>query len=116
MRLPPAHTLINGLAWLVLAGFGAAAVVLVTILGPFGLVLLGLATLLVCTMGELDESTPLWRSTVLRPPDTPLGSPEQRAAIAEQRQTISGSYRFYRRCGFGLAMAGVALLAWQHWR
>lgn len=105
----------NVAALAVLGGLAAAAVVLVTYLGPFGLVLLGLLTLLVCTQFALDETAPTWGTEVFRAGMAEGNSPEQRAALAEARRAALSPARFYRGCGAVLVVAGLAGVAWQHW-
>lgn len=112
MRLS-ASSAANAVAWAVVAGLAALALVLVAVLGPFGLVLLGLATLLVCTRMSLHEDTPTWSTHVLRARMDSPASPEQRAALRADRQAAHASLRFYRLCGGVLLLAGIAGFAWQ---
>lgn len=57
MRIP-ASTIANATAWAVLICLIAVAFVVVVILGPFGLIVLGLLTLFVCTSVTLREDAP----------------------------------------------------------
>lgn len=105
----------NVIAWGVLIILALLAIGLVAVLGPLGLLLLGLATLLVCTLFSLNEETPTWGTEVFRARmDRPM-APEQRAALAEERRAALSPLRFYRWCGIVLAVAGAAGLAWQSW-
>jgi hypothetical protein len=112
MRVSPGNVL-NVAAWAVLLGLIAAASAAVIVLGPLGLVILGLATLLICTRLELNDEVPTWSVAVLT---TRLGgtdSPEQRAAsLAERRERLS-PLRFGRLCGLVLLVAGAAGFIWQ---
>jgi hypothetical protein len=114
MRLSAAQTA-NLAAAAILIGFAGVAVVLVTMLGPFGLVLLGLLTLLVCTRVSLSEDSPTWSPDAFAAKLRMGGSPEQRAARNEERRAALAPLSFYRRCGLVLIVAGAAGLAWQHW-
>ena len=89
---------------------------LVAILGPFGLILLGLADLLVCTLFGLNEDAPTWGTQVFSARMQGGQSPEQRAAMLEQRHAMLAPLRFYRWCGVLLIAAGVAGFGWQQWR
>ena len=113
LRVSPGD-LANGAAWAVLLGLAAVAVVLVVVLGPFGLVLLGLLTVFVCSQFTLDEHAPGWGRHVFQAGMDAGGPPEQRAARAAERQAALAPVRFYRWCGVVLLLAGVAGLAWQY--
>jgi hypothetical protein len=106
----------NFVAWLVLLFLIAIAFVVVIILGPFGLVLLGLAVLFVCTAVSLDDANPTWSVEVFRARQLDSTSPEQKAAHAEDRKRLLGSLRFYRLCGLTLLIVGVAGFVWQRLR
>lgn len=108
-------TVANAVAWAALAGLIAVAFVTVVALGPFGLILLGLLTLFVCTSIDLREDTPTWGTEVFKARTGTRGSPEQRAAIAEERQQARAPLKFYRRCGGLLLVVGIAGFAWQQW-
>jgi hypothetical protein len=72
-------------------------------LGPFGIVLVGLFTMFVCTSGELRENNPsigFYRS------------PEQRAAMAEERLSSVAPHKLYRWCGIGLLFIGIIAFLW----
>ena len=105
----------NLVAWAVLAGLVAVAVVLVVILGPFGLVLLGLLTLFVCSQFSLDEHAPTWGHSVFRARLTDAVSLRKQAAVAANQQAALSPVRLrrlrglfaHRRCG----RPGLAVLA-----
>ena len=105
----------NVLALAIFAALAAAAVVLVTYLGPFGLVLLGLLTLLICNQYTLDETAAGWGTAVFRQQMAQARSAEERAASLEARRVALAPVRFYQRCGGALVVAGLAGLAWQYW-
>ena len=107
---------VNLLALAVLAGLGAVAVVMTILLGPFGLVILGLLTLLVCSQFTLDEHAPTWGARVFAARMAAGGSPEDRAAAAEARRAALAPIRFYRWCGLFLVTVGCAGVAWGYWR
>jgi hypothetical protein len=109
----PASTIANATAWGVLICLIAAAFVVVVILGPFGLIVLGLLTLFVCTSVNLREDAPTWGTEVFRSRMAKHSSPEQRAAVEEARQLSLAPLRFYRWCGIILLVAGIAGFAWQ---
>jgi hypothetical protein len=112
MRLS-VFTVANAAAWAVLLGLIAVAFVMVVILGPFGLILLGLLTVFVCTSASLREDNPTWGPEVFKSRLGGHSSPEQRAAqAAETGQTLI-PLRFYRWCGVALLVAGIASFAWQ---
>lgn len=112
MRLP-LGTVGNVAAWAVIVVLACGAVLLVARLGPFGLILLGLLTLLVCTRIGLDQDTPTWGPQVFKARMTSNASPEQRAAAHEERQASLSPLRFYRWCGIILVVAGAAGFTWQ---
>ena len=112
MRIP-ASTIANGTAWAVLICLIAVAFVMVVILGPFGLIVLGLLTLFVCTSVSLREDAPTSATEVFRSRMAKHSSPEQRAAVDEARRVSLAPLRFYRWCGIILLLAGVAGFAWQ---
>ena len=103
----------NLLACAALAGLGAMAIAVAIMLGPFGVVVLGLLTLLICTKFTLDEHGPTWGAQVFSAQMTAAGSPEERAAAAEGRRTALAPIRFYRWSGVLLLVAGCAGVAWQ---
>jgi hypothetical protein len=110
-----AGTAANVFAWAILIVLIAVAFVMVQILGPFGLVVLGLLTLFVCTQYDLNDDVPSWGTHVFSARMTDRGSPEQRAALREEKRANLSPLRFYRWCGVVLLVAGLAGFAWQ-WR
>ncbi len=106
----------NNAAWAIIIGLAGLAVVMVLILGPFGLILLGLMTMLVCTGFSLNDQVPTWGPAVFGAQTAQQDSPEQRAGMLEERRTTLLGLRFYRRCGILLVLAGAAGFAWQQWR
>lgn len=115
MRLS-GSTAANAAAWAVIIGLIGAACAMVVIIGPFGLILLGLFTLFVCTSMNLREDAPTWGTDVFRARMTGYGSPEQRAAMLEERRADLSPLRFYSRCGIVLVVAGILGFAWQQFR
>lgn len=104
-------------AWAVLIALISVAFVMVVILGPFGLILLGLLTLFICISTDLREDVPTWGTEVFRTRSGGgPGCPEQRAAQAANRERALAPLRFYRWCGVVLMVAGIAGFAWQHLR
>lgn len=103
-----ASAIANAVAWGIIIALAGLAVVLVAILGPFGLLLLGLFTLLLCTLFTLNEDVPTWGTEVFRARMDHPASPEQRAAMAEERRAYLSPLRFYRWCGIVLIAAGAA--------
>jgi hypothetical protein len=115
MRLTPSSAA-NAFAWAILIGLISVAFVLVVILGPFGLILLGLLTLFVCTSASLREDTPTWGTDILKARTASDTSPEQRAALREERDRNLAPMRYYRWYGVVLTVAGIAGFAWQQLR
>jgi hypothetical protein len=115
MRHSPS-TVANGTAWAILIGLIGVAFVLVVVLGPFGLILLGLFTLFICTSVQLREDTPTWGIEVFKARTARQVPPEQRAAMAEEKARSLAPLRFYRWCGVALLVAGTAGFAWQQVR
>ena len=111
----PARTLANALAWAVLLGLAALGFVLVTILGPFGLILLGLFTMFVATSGGLREDAPLLSPNPPRAGVNGGNSPEQRAARLAEKHAGRLSIRFWKKCGAVLVLAGILGFAWQEY-
>jgi hypothetical protein len=105
----------NIFAWAILIVLIAVAFVMVEILGPFGLVVLGLLTLFICTQYDLNDDNPSWGTHVFRARMADRGSREQRAALREEKRVSMSPLRFYRWCGVVLLVAGLAGFAWQ-WR
>jgi hypothetical protein len=108
-----ASQIVNAVAWAVLIGLILVAFVMVQVLGPFGLVILGLTTLLVCTSLNLHDDTPTWGIAVFQARIAPRGSPEQRAAMLDEKRNRLQPLHFYRWCGVVLIAAGIAGLIWQ---
>jgi hypothetical protein len=111
-RLTPS-SVANAFAWAILTGLICIAFVLVVILGPFGLILLGLFTLFVCTSASLREDTPTWATEIFRARTASDTSPEQRAALREERDRNLAPMRYYRWYGIVLIVAGIAGFTWQ---
>jgi hypothetical protein len=82
-------------------------------LGPFGLILLGLFTLFICTSIALRNDTPTWGTEIFKARMESPSSPEQRAAMLEEKERALAPLRFYRWCGVVLVAAGIAGFAWQ---
>ncbi len=80
------------LAFGLFAAFAIVAAVATMYMGPFGLVLLGLLTLLICNQYVLDESAPGWGLAVFRHRMTQTGSATERAAAWKH------AARRWRRC------------------
>jgi hypothetical protein len=114
MRFTPS-TAANSLAWVAIIGLVAFAGLTVILLGPFGLILLGLATLFVCTRFSLDEDAPMGSIATFHARMQTSGSPEERAAREAARAEAMSPLRFYRWCGVVLLVAGVAGFVWQRW-
>ena len=110
-----AGTVANAMAWGVIVLLIGAAVLIANRLGFVGLLLLGSATWLVCTKAELDQDGPTWGTEVFKARMDPRHSPEQHAAMLEERRAIASPLRFYRRCGMVLAAVGGAGFIWQQW-
>jgi hypothetical protein len=108
-----ASTVLNAAAWAVLLGLIAVAFVLVEIWGPFGLILLGLPTVFICTASHLYQDVPTVSVEVFKARMARGGSPEQRAAMFDERQALLSPLRFYRWCGVVLIIAGLAGFIWQ---
>jgi hypothetical protein len=113
---PSASAAANVVAWAILIGLIGIAFVMVVVLGPFGLILLGLLTLFICTSVQLREDIPVRSVEVFRARMEPPISPEQRAAMAEERRHLLVPLRFYRWCGVVLLVAGIAGFVWQQLR
>ena len=111
-----ASTVANAAAWAVLAVLIAVAFVTVNLLGPAGLVILGLFVLFICTAMNLYEDAPTWGTEVFKARIASQGSPEQRAAMFDEKRASLSPIRFYRWCGVGLAVAGAAGFIWQQVR
>ena len=86
-----------------------------TLLGFMGLLILGMITWLVCVLADLNQDTPTWGTEVFKARMGSHGSPEQRAAMLEERRAFVSPLRFYRWCGVFLAVIGFAGFVWQQW-
>lgn len=104
----------NVVSWVVLLGLIPMVFVMVAILGPFGLIMLGVATLFICTSINLYDDVPNANATVLKARFARRGSPEQRAALQADKQMRLSPLGFYRWCGIALLAAGIAGFIWQH--
>jgi hypothetical protein len=113
---PSASAAANATAWVILIGLISLAFVMVVVLGPFGLILLGLLTLFVCTSIQLSDDTPTWGIEVFKARTASHLTPEQRAAMADEKARSLAPLRFYRWCGVVLVVAGIAGFAWQQLR
>ena len=109
-------TVANAAAWAVLAVLIAVAFVTLNLLGPAGLVILGLFVLFVCTAVNLYEDASTWGTEVFKARIASHGSPEQRAAMADETRASLSPVRIYRWCGVVLAVAGAAGFIWQQMR
>ena len=92
---------------IVLAILIAMASIAFAFLGAFGVILFGLFVIFICTSGELREHSPTL--AVGR-------SPEQRAAIAEERLRSVAPLKFYRWCGIVMLVIGIAGFVWEQWQ
>jgi hypothetical protein len=101
-------TAVNAVAWVIIVGLVGAAFAVTVMLGPFGLILLGLGTLFVCTSYNLHDQVPTRSEAVFRAQTESQSSPEQKAAMVSERQGAFAPMRFYRRCGVVLTVAGIA--------
>ena len=105
----------NAAAWGVIVLLVGAAVLIVNRLGFVGLLLLGSATWLVCIRAKLDQDIPAWGTEVFKVRMDGRRSPEQQAAMLEERRAFTSPLRFYRRCGMVLTAIGAAGFIWQQW-
>ncbi len=110
-----AGTVANAAAWGLIAVLIGAAALVANRLGFMGLLLLGSATWLACIRAELDQDTPTWGTEMFKARMDGRRSPEQHAAMLEERRAFVSPLRFYRRCGMVLAAAGAAGFIWQQW-
>ena len=110
-----ATAIANAVAWALLIALIGLVFVVVNVLGPFGLILLGLAVLFVCTSVGLHEDNPTWGPEVFKARQSTPPSPEHRAARADERERSSATLRFYRWCGLALLVAGITGFVWQQW-
>ena len=110
-----ANTVANAAAWGVIILLIGTAVLVANRLGLMGLLLLGSATWLVCLRAELNQDAPTWSTEVFKARMDGRRSPEQRAAMFEERGAFVSPMRFYRRCGMALAAVGSVGFIWQQW-
>ena len=87
----------------VLVGLGVLAVLVVARLGFLGLVLAGVAVILVCTLTTLNDDVPTWGVEVFR------------ARMQRRRAEQLMGLAFYRWCGIVLLAVGVLGLALTWW-
>jgi hypothetical protein len=111
-----AGTVANAAAWAVLAVLIAVAFVTVNLLGPAGLVILGLLILFICTAVNLYEDAPTWGTEVFKARIASHSSPEQRAGMFDEKRASLSPIRYYRWCGVVLVVAGAAGFTWQQVR
>jgi hypothetical protein len=112
MRLTP-NTAANSFAWIAIIFLVVFAGLTVMLLGPFGLIVLGLATLFVCTRFSLDEDAPTWSTAAFQARMLASRSPEEQAAQEAAEVEAMAPLRFYRWCGVVLLVAGIAGFGWQ---
>jgi hypothetical protein len=110
---PSAGAVANVTAWAILIGLICVAFVMVVVLGPFGLILLGLLTLFICSSVQLREDIPIRSIVVFKARTESRISPGQRAASAEERERSLAPLSLYRWCGVVLLIAGFAGFVWQ---
>lgn len=103
--------LVNVIAWAILIAPIPIVMIVAMALGPFGLIILGVATLLLCTSAQLNGDTPSAGSAAGRM--ARAASPEPRAAEHHDRQSRLSPLTFYRGCGAVLLAAGVAGFVWE---
>jgi hypothetical protein len=111
-----AGTFANAAAWAVLSVLIAVAFVTVNLLGPAGLVILGLFVLFICTAVNLYEDAPTWGTEVFKARIANHGSPERRTAMFDEKRASLSPIRFYCWCGVVLVVAGAAGFTWQQVR
>jgi hypothetical protein len=98
----------NAFAWAVVICMAGVTFGAVVLLGPFGLILLGLLILFVCTSVDLGADTPTWSTAMFRAQIDQSSSPEQRAARLAERDHALAPWRLYRWYGAVLIVAGIA--------
>jgi len=103
------------LSWLGVLALIFVALIFAELFGFIGLLLLGLLTVFICTMAELDEDLPTWSRQALRAHLHRPRSPEERAAKLHERLSIVAPLTFGKRCGGFLAVVGLAGCVWQVW-
>lgn len=107
--------LAQGLAWAGITALIAMGLLIVWLLGFPGLLLLGLGVTLICVRAELSEEAPSWSRAAFAARQSDERLPEARAAAAAARARRGASFRYYRRCGAALIVAGLAGTLWQAW-
>ncbi len=105
----------NAIAWIALCGLALVAILVANRLGFFGLLILGVLTVLVCTLASLNDDVPTWGTEVFKARMSEGGSPEQLASARAERRAFISPFVFYRRCGIGLTVIGATGFAWQTW-
>ncbi len=110
-----ASNVANAAAWAVIFGLIGAAIVVADVLGFLGLLILGAMTWLVCVRAEMDQDAPTWGAEVFRARMKGGGSPEQRAAMLEERHAFLSPLHLCRRGGMFLTVVGLAGFIWQRW-
>ena len=108
-----AGTVAHAAAWAVLI---AAVFVTVNLLGPAGLVLLGLFVLFICTAMNLYEDAPSWGTEVFRARIASHGSPEQRAAMFDEKRASLSPFGFTAGAALCSVVFGAAGFTWQQLR
>jgi hypothetical protein len=108
-----ASNIANAAAWVTIFVLIGAALAMAEMLGFMGLLILGAATALVCVRAEMDQATPTWGTEVFKARMDQSGSPEQRAALSEERRRFVSPLRFYRWYGIFLVAIGLAGFLWQ---
>ena len=103
----------NLAASLVLIALAVLAVLLANRLGFAGLFILGVGTLLVCTLSILDEDGSTASPSLLRARMARPRTPEESAARATERAANLAPLRLYRGCGLLLTVVGALGFAWQ---
>ena len=114
MRFSPS-TIANLAAWSVFVLLIGVALLVTDRLGFVGLMLLGGLTCLVCIRAEMDQDVPTWGVEVFKARMNTTSSPEQRAAMHDERMAFVSPLRFYRSCGAALIAIGAAGFIWQQW-
>ena len=111
----------NLLGWASIFAAAGIAGIVAYLLGFVGLILLGMATAMVCSRAEADEHNPsIWARADLNPQsraDQVYGprrpSPEDSIADRLARSVRIAPLRFYFWCGIVIAAAGVFGFLWQ---
>jgi hypothetical protein len=109
-----ASGIVNALAWVGIFTLIGVAIVIVDVFGFVGLILLGLMTAFTCVSAELGEDVPT-AGVELFKSHMGGGTPEQRAAMLEEKRGFVAPLRFYKWCGMFLIIVGVAGFIWQQY-